>query len=440
MLAERSVPRYTSYPTAPHFSPSIDAAAYGRWLAELPADASLSIYLHVPYCVALCNYCGCQTKAVRSREPVEAYADLLSEEFRLVGAATGARTVHRIHWGGGTPSILGPRALLFLADELSRSFDLTGVREHAIELDPRYVTAELADALVRMGVNRASLGIQDLSPHVQEAIGRIQPFDVVADAVAQLRKAGITRLNFDLMYGLPRQSVGDAIRSATLAASLEPARLAVFGYAHVPWLKPHQRLIASDSLPGAAERLTQFEQIRRALTGAGYRPVGLDHFALADDELAAAAAATRLRRNFQGYTTDQSDALLGFGASAIGLLPQGYVQNAHDAAGYGRKIGMGEFATSRGLRLSHEDRVRGRIIERLMCDFAVDLDAIEDKFDQEPGGFAAEIGALAGFAGFVEINGRRVTITPQGRPFARLVAAEFDAYLPKGRARHSCAV
>jgi oxygen-independent coproporphyrinogen-3 oxidase len=440
MLAERYVPRYTSYPTAPHFSSNIDASAYGRWLAELPADASLSIYLHVPYCVALCNYCGCQTKAVRSREPIETYAELLSKEFRLVSAGTSARTVHRIHWGGGTPSILGARALLSLTDELSRIFDLTRVREHAIELDPRYVTAELAEALARMGVNRASLGIQDLSSHVQEAIGRIQPFEVVEDAVARLRMAGVSRLNFDLMYGLPRQSVGDAVRSATLAASLDPARLAVFGYAHVPWLKPHQRLIATDALPGAAERLTQFEEIRRVLTHAGYHPVGLDHFARADDELTEAAAAARLRRNFQGYTTDQADALLGFGASAIGLLPQGYVQNAHDAAGYGRRIGMGQFATVRGLQLSHEDRVRGRIIERLMCDFAVDLDATEDEFDRKRGGFAAEIGALAGLVGFVEIKDRRVTITPQGQPFARLVAAEFDAYLAKGRARHSRAV
>lgn len=438
-LAERAVPRYTSYPTAPHFGPS-DAGAYARWLSELAPESSLSIYLHVPYCVALCHYCGCQTKAARRREPVEAYADHLAHEIRLVQAVTRARRVHRIHWGGGTPSILGSERLFAITSELSQAFDLSALREHAIEFDPRYVTSQLAESLVRMGVNRASLGVQDFSLHVQEAIGRIQPFETVANAVTRLHDVGITRLNFDLMYGLPRQDDDDATRSAELAVSLQPARFAVFGYAHVPWFKPHQRLIASDELPRAVERLAQFERIRRVLTGAGYRPVGLDHFARADDELTKAAAAGRLRRNFQGYTTDQADALLGFGASAIGLLPQGYVQNAHDAAGYGRRIGMGRFAISRGLQLSQEDRIRGRIIERLMCDFAVDLDAIEAEFGDERTQFATELGELERLADLVEISGRRVTITPKGRPFARLIAAEFDSYLHSGLVRHSRAV
>jgi oxygen-independent coproporphyrinogen-3 oxidase len=312
--------------------------------------------------------------------------------------------------------------------------------EHAIELDPRYVTSELAEALTRMRVTRASLGVQDLSPHVQQAIGRIQPFSQVVDAVAYLHQAGITRLNFDLMYGLPRQSVDDAVRSAQRAASLRPASFAVFGYAHVPWLKTHQRLIASGDLPGASERLEQFERIREVLTGDGYRAIGLDHFALVDDELAQSADCGRLHRNFQGYTTDEADVLIGLGASAIGSLPQGFVQNSHDIARYERRIAAGEFATTRGLQLSDDDRVRAAIIERLMCDFAVDLDAIASEFAMAPGGFSAELERLSHLPALVDVDGQCVAITRQGQPFARLIAAEFDTYLQNGAARHSRAV
>jgi len=439
-LAERSVPRYTSYPTAPHFSPAVQAGTYAEWLSQLPADASLSLYLHVPYCTAICHYCGCQTKATRRDEPVRTYADYLLQEIALVQQATAARSVHRIHWGGGTPSILGGERLSAIFGALASRFDLRQLREHAIELDPRYVTFELAEALAHMRVKRASLGVQDLSPHVQQAIGRIQPFSQVVDAVAHLHRGGIVRLNFDLMYGLPRQSVEDAVRSAERAASLRPASFAVFGYAHVPWLKTHQRLIANEDLPGASERLEQFERIREVLTGEGYRAIGLDHFALADDELTQSADSGRLHRNFQGYTTDEADALIGLGASAIGSLPQGFIQNSHDIARYERRIAAGEFATTRGLQLSGDDRVRAAIIERLMCDFAVDLEAVAGQFGIASGAFSAELERLSHLPALVDVEGQRVAITRQGEPFARLIAAEFDAYLQKGEARHSRAV
>ncbi len=436
MLAERTVPRYTSYPTAPHFSAAVGAGSYAEWLSALPADATLSLYIHVPFCTELCFYCGCNTRAVRKREPVEAYAERLIEEIALLGALRGRGVTH-LHWGGGTPSILGPRRLKTIAARLASLFDLSALKEHAIELDPRRLDTPLIRTLAEIGVSRASLGVQDVSPRVQHAIGRIQPFELVERAADGLRDAGIAALNIDLMYGLPEQTAREVARSAELAASLGPQRLALFGYAHVPWFKTHQRLIEEAALPGARERLDQAEAAAETLCGLGYQAVGLDHFARPNDALAVAARDKRLRRNFQGYTTDDADALIGIGASAIGRLPQGFVQNAPDVAGYSRAIAAGRFATVKGIALSHDDRLRGAIIERLMCDLAVDLDAF--------GGatrFAAERGALAPLAaqGLVAIDGARIAMTAAGRPFVRLAAAAFDAYLAASAKRHSLAV
>ena len=239
-LAERSVPRYTSYPTAPHFSAAIGADEAEAWVAALPADATLSLYLHIPYCTAICNYCGCHTKAVQREQPIDAYTRTLRQEIVNLAAKSGAKKVTHIHWGGGTPSLLGPERLKVLFKEIASHFDLSGLAEHAIELDPRTVNAELAAGLKAIGITRASLGVQDLNYHVQKAIGRVQPFDVVERSVQHLQDVGIAAINLDLMYGLPNQSVEDVCRTAELAASLKPSRLAIFGYAHVPWFKVHQ--------------------------------------------------------------------------------------------------------------------------------------------------------------------------------------------------------
>jgi oxygen-independent coproporphyrinogen-3 oxidase len=288
-----------------------------------------------------------------------------------------------------------------------------------------------------MGVNRASLGVQEFSPHVQKAIGRIQPFGVVAECMGMLRAAGIADVNIDLMYGLPKQSVSDLEHSIALADSLKPQRFALFGYAHVPWFKANQRMIQEGDLPGTEARLAQAEAARALFVKLGYQQIGLDHFARPGDALAAAARKGELHRNFQGYTTDTADALIGFGASAIGRLPQGFVQNAADVGGYARAIGNGQLATVKGLAFSADDRLRGRIIERLMCDFAVDLDTVA-----EPQDFSEELAALAPLEdeGFVEIAGHRITMTNTGKPYVRLAAAAFDSYLKSGQARHSKAV
>ena len=440
-MLERAVPRYTSYPTAPNFSTAVDADVFGSWLSSLPGAAALSLYLHVPFCRELCHYCGCHTKATLRDEPIIAYARRLAEEVALVASRTGRRKVTHIHWGGGTPSILDTRQLQLIADKLAHHFDLSAIREHAIELDPRYVTQELATALRDIGVNRASLGVQDFSEHVQQAAGRIQPFDTVRKAVDTLNDFDIKRINIDLMYGLPKQTVADVRRTARLAHTLQPQRVAVFGYAHVPWFRPQQRLIADADLPSSPERLAQAEAAHETLVQFGYRPVGLDHYARPDDQLVAKSG--RLQRNFQGYTDDDADALVGLGASAISRLPQGFAQNVPAVGNYSRAIADGKLATAKGIELSDDDRLRGHIIERLMCDMAVDLDAVADEAGLDVDtDFADEIEALQPFQdnGSVLIDGRRIRITESGRPYMRLVASVFDTYLAQAKSRHSMAV
>ncbi len=439
-IAERNVPRYTSYPTAPHFSAKIGPEIYAAWLDALPAEATLSLYIHVPFCTDLCYYCGCHTRAVRKREPIDAYAERVIDEIKLFERLRGRKVKH-LHWGGGTPSILGPHWLETISAKLQALFDFSELKEHAIELDPRKVDAELARALHAMGVTRASLGVQDVSPEVQKLIGREQPFELVERAAAMLREAGIANLNVDLMYGLPGQTVREVAKSAELAASLGAQRMALFGYAHVPWFKTHQRLMKAELLPGLSERLEQAQVAAETLQGLGYQVIGLDHFALPDDELAIAARERRLRRNFQGYTTDEADALIGLGASSIGKLPQGFIQNAPDIGGHARAVQAGKFPIVKGLELADDDRLRASIIERLMCDLALDLDAFADGETGEAR-FAKELETLQPLAevGLITIEGPRITVTDLGRPYIRIAAAAFDAYLPATQKRHSIAV
>ncbi|WP_159732026.1 oxygen-independent coproporphyrinogen III oxidase [Methylosinus sp. Ce-a6] len=441
-LAERSAPRYTSYPTAPHFSADVGAEQAARWLAELSPRADLSLYLHVPFCPAICAYCGCHTKALRQDAPLTAYKETLLREIELVAATTPARHVRSIHWGGGTPSMLGPSRLREVAHVLGEQFDIARDVEHAIELDPRLVDPALAEALVASGVNRVSLGVQDFNPHVQKAAGREQPYEVVERCVATLRAAGLAAINFDLMYGLPEQSVEDVIRTARLAAGLSPSRLAVFGYAHVPWFAVHQRLIDEAALAGANERLAQAEAVRATLEAEGFVAIGLDHFARPQDPMAAAARGGALRRNFQGYTTDDADALIGLGVSSIGRLPQGYLGNIGDTGNWRRAVEAERLPISRGLAFTEEDKARGAVIERLMCDFSVDFGALAQAHNFPENAFDDALPRLSTLLdeGLVALDRRRLTIAPRGRPFARLAAAAFDAYLEAKAARHSVAV
>ncbi|MFZ4071348.1 MAG: oxygen-independent coproporphyrinogen III oxidase [Caulobacterales bacterium] len=435
--AELTAPRYTSYPTAPHFHAGIAAPQVRGWLAGLTPDARLGLYLHIPFCKEICWYCGCHTVASRRDAPVEAYADTLAAEIDLIAAATPARRVDFIQWGGGTPNRLPPAAFAEIANRLALRFDLSAVSEHSVECDPRTLSPAHAAALADAGVTRASLGLRDVNPHVQAAIGRVQPYEQVANAMLTLRRHGIERLNLDLMYGLPQQSIADAVRSAEAAADLEPDRLAAFGYAHVPWFKTRQRLIDETTLPGADIRFDQAEAITQTLQARGYVAIGFDHFARPDDAMSAAAARGELGRSFQGYTGEEVDALIGLGASAISTYPDGYAQNAPDLKAYARAIAAGDLAHGRGIALSGEDRVRRAVIERLLCDFAVDLAPLGGL-----GAFAGAAEPLAALAadGLVETDADTVCVTPRARPFARLAAQAFDAYRAAGAARHSRAV
>lgn len=437
---DRPVPRYTSYPTAPHFHAGIDAGAYRRWLGELAPETTLSLYLHLPFCRSLCWYCGCHTTVTRRHEPVTDYVAHLLAELDLVSEAMGARhAVGHVHFGGGTPTIAAPADLLRLGLRLRRSFDVRPGAELAIEIDPRELSRETVAALAEIGTTRASLGVQDVNPVVQRAVHRDQPFELTERAATWLRAAGIRDLNVDLMYGLPHQTEARVLRSIDAVLGLSPARVALFGYAHVPWMKRHQRLIEEATLPDQRARAAQFDAAAARLREAGYVAIGLDHFALPDDELVIAAREGRLRRNFQGYTTDAAPALIGCGASAIGSLPQGYVQNAVPLAGYRDAIRGGRFATARGIEIDDDDRVRRAVIERLMCQYAVDLDEVCARFAWPVDRLGPELEALAAFEadGLVRVDDHEIWIEPAGRPLVRTVCAVFDRYLESGEARHS---
>ena len=437
------VPRYTSYPTAPHFGPGVGAVDYGSWLdAVLPEDR-LSLYLHIPYCDTLCWFCGCHTKIVRRYEPVAAYLEVLLKEIDLVAARLGRRQpVCHVHFGGGSPTILSERDMTRLIARLRGAFDFEPEAQVAIEIDPRGFGEAQITTLASVGVTRASLGVQDLDPVVQAAINRVQPFEETEAVVAGLRKAGIRDLNLDLIYGLPHQTVAGVQRTVEQALTLEPSRVALFGYAHVPQMKTHMRLILEDALPGPAERWAQAEAAARIMAMRGYEPIGLDHFALPDDGLAVAQREGRLRRNFQGYTEDAAPVLIGLGASAIGELPQGYVQNQVPMRAYAEAIEAGDLATARGVAVSAEDRLRRAVIERLMCDLRVDLGAISREHGASPDIFDPELARLGDLErdGLASLEGREVAVTEEGRPLLRSIACVFDSYLGRSEARHSQAV
>lgn len=429
---DRRLPRYTSYPTAAQFDSSIDRRTYERWLGSLPVEEKVSLYLHVPFCAELCLYCGCHTTVARRYGPVEAYVELLEREITLVGRhlAVRRRAVH-VHWGGGTPTMLAAADFERIMRALRRIAAIGTDCEVAIEIDPRTLRRELAPVLAGAGVRRASLGVQDFDRRVQRTIGRLQSYEQTARAADWLHRAGIDSINLDLMYGLPFQTADSVSATARQALALEPDRVAVFGYAHVPWMKKHQRLLPVDALPGAQERLAQARAVAEVLGSAGYLPIGLDHFAKPHDLLVTRQREKRLHRNFQGYTTDEASTLIGFGTSAIGMLPQGYVQNAAGTAAYREAISSGVLATARGRKLTSEDRLRRAIIERLMCDLRVDLAGIAAEHGWSLDDFAPELCSLAPLAehGLVAIAGGTVTVAEHARPLVRNVCAAFDTYL-----------
>jgi oxygen-independent coproporphyrinogen III oxidase len=425
-------PRYTSYPTAAQFTPAVGAADWGAWLSAAPLDRAVSLYLHIPFCKRLCWYCGCNTRAMNRVAAMSSYVDLLLKEADLVLQRIGDRDrpvrVGSIHLGGGTPNMLPPQELERLFAGLAARFDLGDCFEIAAELDPEVLTQEWVEAAGRIGLSRASLGVQDLSPKVQAAVNRPESFDTIRWAAEALRGQGVTSLNLDLMYGLPLQAVENVITTVAQVATLRPDRIALFGYAHVPWMKPHQKLINEADLPGPEARFAQSQAASRYLVQKGWQAVGLDHFALPHDSMAAAARAGRLRRNFQGYTTDEAPVLIGLGASSISRTPHGFVQNLTQERDWRAAVEAGDLPVARGVALDPRDAFVGEIIERLMCDFAVDVAATASRHGRALSEVDPAWPRLLQFQldGLAEVSGSVVTVTDLGRPFVRAICAAFD--------------
>jgi oxygen-independent coproporphyrinogen-3 oxidase len=420
LLAE-PVPRYTSYPTATEFHGGCGSDEYIQALSDMRSGTPLSLYVHIPYCHSICWYCGCNTGAAGKAQRLTAYLDALESEFALIGRLLSGRgKVRRIAFGGGSPNAITTVEFVRLLDRITTIFD-AGTPEISVELDPRGFTSEWALAMAASNVGRVSLGVQTFAPHVQEAIGRIQPLADIEKSVSALRLRGIDSINFDLMYGLPKQSLQDLDETLTQAIELQPSRISLFGYAHMPDMIPRQRRIDGDSLPGAELRFKQSELGHQRLTEAGYVAIGFDHFALPTDSLAIAAAEGRVHRNFQGFTDDPNDVLLGFGASAISSLPGLLVQNEKNVGYYRSLVASDKVAAVRGVTLDEEAKKRGAIISSLLCQGSVDAEAVSmlpetdmlDKFENQ--------GLLC------RRNGSLV-ITEAGRPYARHIARLFDQF------------
>lgn len=436
------LPRYTSYPTAPHFGPAVGAGTYARWLGELPPRSRISLYLHIPYCDTLCWFCACRTQGTRKRDRVEHYLRYLDCEIEMVAAELppDAR-ICRVHLGGGSPSILSPAEFARLGTRLRTALRIDPDAEIAVEIDPRDIDEDKLDALAAFGLTRASIGVQDFAGDVQQAINRLQGFDLTRRVIEGLRARGVRSLNIDAIYGLPRQTVPSIAETARGLVALAPDRVALFGYAHVPWMARRQQLIREEELPGPEERLEQAAEARAVIEGAGYRPIGIDHFARPGDGLVWAAGAGRLRRNFQGYTDDDSDALIGLGASAISHLPQGYAQNAARTADYQMRVQEGGLATERGHAFTLDDRVRAAAIERLMCDLRHREEPLRQRFGDAAGRLgAAARSLLAAHPEGLDGTPADFRVRPTHLHLARVAAAAFDAYLGTSDARHSLAV
>jgi oxygen-independent coproporphyrinogen-3 oxidase len=424
------MPRYTSYPTVPqwHRTPTLAEWTTSLFRATSEADASMAIYVHVPFCESLCTFCGCNTVITRDHGREDPYVDLVLQEFDADLAAVpslASTPVRQLHFGGGTPTFLSVEALGRLADGiLSRAPVRGGVFEGSAEVDPRVTTPAQLEALAARGFRRVSLGVQDIDPEVQRLVNRVQPLAQTAQLCSAARSLGYESINFDLIYGLPGQTHETMRTLIREVLRLAPDRLAVYSFARVPWIKPAQRKFRDDQVPAGAEKRALYEVARDALLEAGYVEIGMDHFALPHDALARAAHHGGLHRNFMGYTDVRTKTLVGLGVSAISETAEIYHQNEKIITVYERRVRAGEIPTLRGHVLSPEDRRRRVKIEELMTSFGVHLDARE----------AASVPvALESLLedGLVHLDGETLTIPPEGRPFLRNAASFFDEYLAR---------
>jgi len=434
----RPGPRYTSYPTAPQFAESFGSEAYAERLSKANrcADEPLSLYVHIPFCEHRCLYCGCHVVITRREDIVRNYLDHLAQEVRMVAAALpDRRSVLQLHWGGGTPTHLSPDEMRELFGVLTDSFRLLPGAEVAVEIDPRVTSREHVDVLREVGFNRLSMGVQDFTPEVQAAVERNQSLKQTQELIQYCRAQGFTEFNIDLIYGLPFQTVERFEQSAREVLALEPGRVAVYSYAHVPWIRPQQKKMDESRLPDAKTKFALFASAISAFTEAGYVQIGMDHFARPDDELARARIEGSLTRNFMGYTVKAAPDMLAFGISGIGEVRGAFAQNAKKLTSYYRALDEGRFPVERGYVLDDDDRVRQFVIRSIMCNFGLDFDLLKERFGVEyEDYFKAEDDALRETieATFYLREPRRLSITAQGQLFVRNICMLFDRYFEAG--------
>ena len=438
----RPGPRYTSYPTAPEWTTSFGATELARHLelaGAAPEESPLSLYFHIPFCREMCTYCGCNVVVARRRDRADRYLDHLVRELDLVCARLGRRRrVAQLHLGGGTPTFLDERQLLRLWAAITDRFQVARDAEVALEIDPVVTTTEQLALLRGFGFNRVSMGVQDFTPEVQEYVGRIQSVEQTRHLYDYARLLGYRGINFDLIYGLPKQREETFARTLDRVLEMGPDRVAVFSYAHVPWMRPHQRRFDEALLPRPVEKFGLFALAHRRFLEAGYLQIGMDHFARPDDELARARLSRRLRRNFQGYTVLPSSDIVAFGITAISDVQGCYAQSVRTLPHYYRAVGGGQLPTERGCVLTDDDKLRRALITEIMCNFYLDLGATCAAHGVDArAAFARELGELreAEEAGLLRRDDLVLELTPLGRVLVRNVAMVFDAYLRKGQER-----
>jgi len=427
-------PRYTSYPTAPYFHEGFGPA---QWEEELRASQDkgrdISLYAHIPFCDTLCYYCGCNMIATKDYSKAEAYLDVLFREIDDVARLTSrSRTVRQLHWGGGTPTYLKPDDLRRLYAYIAERFQMASDAEIGCEMDPRELTLDHVKALRESGFNRVSLGVQDLDDQVQHAVNRVQPEDLIREVYGWIRDQGFYSVNFDLMVGLPHQTPASFERTLDKVIAMAPDRFAVFNYAHVPWMKKHQKLIVEETLPQLEQRLALQKLTLEKLTSAGYIYIGMDHFAKPDDEIVKAQREKTLYRNFQGYTTHKNCDILAFGASAISQTDDVYAQNVKVLSEYRQLVEEGKLPVERGLRITQEDKLRRDAIARMMCDLELDKASFGNSWNIDfDSYFATALNELKDMEsdGLVVLEKEKVRVTEAGRVFLRNIAMAFDNYL-----------
>ena len=440
-LFDAKVPRYTSYPPANRFLAGVGARNQKDWLQGLHPDDPVSIYAHIPFCRRLCWFCACRTQGTKTLSPVKSYVDDLIREIEAVAALhPGPLPMARLHLGGGTPTLLNRKLMGRLLGAFHQAFTKTADFEFSVEIDPTEVTPGILEELAHWGMTRASIGVQDFDPAVQQAIGRLQSHQQTSAVVRDLRRLGVNSLNVDLLYGLPHQTADTLVRTLEQVIALQPDRIALYGYAHVPHVSKRQVMIPAGALPDAETRFSHAQLAKERLEALGFSAIGIDHFALPADSLAIAAKTGKMRRNFQGYTDDPCHTLIGFGASAISRTPQGYLQNAVSTAAYRARVQDRGLAAHKGYLLTPDDEMIACLIDQIMCDGAIDVGETCNRFPEHRQEITSVLAGLAQrFADILEPSGPSVFLRPELNAAARLIAADLDQSLMEHHV-HSLAI